>query len=863
MREVLVVWQKGPVRGTVDVVNGTFAGSGHGARREFALSLRRTCRLRLTFRESMVSPGAHATLVTVCTRRHGFSFFLRDVKRDTPIVIPEYGVAIVPADDTRTYEEILNAVRAKDLLSESKRIGLEPEESFACAAAHVRSQHCETWLGLSRDIRIFSVDLDPRGRFTGFLVPRYHGTVSKLPEAGDAGVEYRFVLGRGAGCVVDLRRHLDQGVLPILHGTVRDCDVFYKAILFVSLEHSPLTAATLRGTHFLAADGNGAGHMFTPDQQKQFESIQRREMWEREEETVLYCRVDAVNYAPVPRYAFFKTVFPASAPRGYQFNSATGSSAYASGRVFAVSRVNGRPLPQEEMAILLPPGGSACFEFAVPHQPLPPGRAQRLARWDFDRRLEECRAFWRRKLRRGAQVSLPELRVQEMVQAGLLHLDLVAYGLEPRDTIAPAIGVYCPIGSESAPIIQFFDSMGWHDVARRALQYFLDKQHEDGFMQNFGGYMLETGAVLWSMGEHYRYTRDDAWVRRIAPKLLKACDYLLNWRRRNQRVALRGKGYGLIEGKVADPEDPYHSFMLNGYAYLGVKRASEMLASIAPAKSRVLARAAAAWRRDIRAALAQAMARSPVVPLGDGTWCPTAPPWAESRGPVALYTEGGKWYTHGTFTGRDSLLGPHYLILQEVLDPREPMADFIVRSHQELFCLRNVAFSQPYYSRHDFAHLRRGEVKAFLKTYYNAFAGLADRETYTFWEHYFGASPHKTHEEGWFLMQTRWMLYLEEGDTLKLLPGVPRAWLVPGNHIRLQRVATYFGPVSLEVEASKSVIRATVECHSPRRPAIIELRLPHPEERRPTRVTGGRYLPETETLRISGLRGRGGVSLHF
>ena len=56
-------------------------------------------------------------------------------------------------------------------------------------------------------------------------------------------------------------------------------------------------------------------------------------------------------------------------------------------------------------------------------------------------------------------------------------------------------------------------------------------------------------------------------------------------------------------------------------------------------------------------------------------------------------------------------------------------------------------------------------------------AGLADRETYTFWEHYFHASPHKTHEEGWFLMQTRWMLWLEDGDTLKLLPGVPRAWL--------------------------------------------------------------------------------------
>ena len=85
---------------------------------------------------------------------------------------------------------------------------------------------------------------------------------------------------------------------------------------------------------------------------------------------------------------------------------------------------------------------------------------------------------------------------------------------------------------------------------------------------------------------------------------------------------------------------------------------------------------------------------------------------------------------------------------------------------------RNVAFSQPYYSRHDWVHLRRGETKAFLKDYYNSVAGLADRDTYTFWEHFFHQSPHKTHEEAWFLMQTRWMLYMEHGDTLEHWTGI-------------------------------------------------------------------------------------------
>ena len=125
--------------------------------------------------------------------------------------------------------------------------------------------------------------------------------------------------------------------------------------------------------------------------------------------------------------------------------------------------------------------------------------------------------------------------------------------------------------------------MGWHRLAERSLNFFLDRQHADGFIQNFGGYQLETGPALWTMGEHYRYTRDDAWVRRIQPKLLKACEYLLAWRGRNKKPALRGKGYGLLDGKVADPEDYFHSFMLNGLSYLGILRVSEMLRRVAPA----------------------------------------------------------------------------------------------------------------------------------------------------------------------------------------------------------------------------------------------------------------------------------------
>jgi hypothetical protein len=622
-----------------------------------------------------------------------------------------------------------------------------------------------------------------------------------------------------------------------------------------------LTLETLRGTHFLVADVYGRGHMLTEAQEAQYDALKAEEL-QRDEETVLYCRIRAVNHSSAPRYAWFRAP---SANFGSSIADGMGTVT-DSGAVYMVAELDGIPLPKAEVAVLLPPGGESTLEFRIPHQPISKERAEVLFEQSFATRCEECRAYWLEKLASVAQIRLPERRIDEMVRAGLLHLDLVAYGLEPDGPVAASIGWYCPIGSESSPIIQFFDSMGWHKLAERSLDYFLEKQRDDGFIQNYGGYMLETGPALWTMGEHYRYTRDNAWAARVAPKLLLAVEYLLAWRERNARDDLRGRGYGLLEGKVADPEDPFHSFMLNGYAYLGLLRVAEMLEEVDPANSARVLRETRAFHADLRRSISENLVQSPVVPLGDGSWCPTLGPWAEARGPVALLTDAERWATHGAFTVRDSLIGPLYLILSEVLNPEEQLSTWLLDYHADLLHTRNVAMSQPYYSPHPWAHVRRGEVKAFLKEYYSAMAGLADRETYSFWEHFWYVSPHKTHEEAWFLMRTRWMLYLEVGDTLKLLPGVPRDWLSHGKTIELDRVASYFGPLTLRVDShlDEGYISAQIDCAGEYKPARVTLRLPHPDGASATSVTdGARYDSAGETVHIDAFTGHAEIILRF
>jgi hypothetical protein len=872
-RRIAVEWRDAGPRGEISLSGGSLSGlsivKGKGSvtgSNSFKSAGPGFFRIEAQISGSDESYGQPATIITIKTADNPFSFFLRDARADYPICIPEYGVAVTDAADKRSFQQIEASVRARGLKSKLESLASEPEECFDSAAANTRNQTCQTWLGLSRDIRIFSI-----GDKLEWVQPRFHGDKVPLPENYDDPCGYKFLMGRGWSAVSRITRRLEDGVLPILHGVLVDEDITYSLTAFVTLETSALTEQNLRGTHFLVADNYGGGHMFTPEQQAKFDLLSPMEM-DQPEETVLFMQIKAVNNTAAPRYAYFRNPAPGPADdfsfatlAPYTFDGAEGLGVFKSGRVFAVSTLDGKPLSEEQAAVELLPGQSAVLEVRLFHRPVSRERALKLREASFDQRHAECRAFWQRKLDSAARISLPEKRIDEMLRAGLLHLDLITYGLEPDSALTATIGVYSAIGSESSPIIQFMDAMGWHDTARRALEYFLDKQHADGFIQNFNGYMLETGAALWSMGEHYRYTRDDDWVRRIEPGLVKACEYQHAWRARNLHEDLRGKGYGMLDGKVADPDDFFHSFMLNGYAYLGFARVAEMLARVDPAESARWSREAEALKNDIRASFFESMGRSPVIPLSSGFWCPTAPPWSEHRGPLALFTDGGRWFTHGAMQGRDALLGPLYLVFQEVLKPDEPASTFLVNWNSDMMTSRNATFSQPYYSRHPVVHLRRGEVNPFLKAYYNTVAGLADRQTYTFWEHFYGVSPHKTHEEAWFLMDTRWMLYLEQGSGIKLLPGIPRAWLENGKHIDLERVATYFGPLSLHVESAldRGVIKASVECAGERRPGYVDLRIPHPQGRKAVRVTGGMYNPETESIRIEPFSGQAEVTVTF
>lgn len=821
-----------------------------------------------------VAYGPEATLIHVNAPQGSFSFFLRDVNADTPIYIPDYKVVVTTKEDTRSYAEVEHDLLARKNRTKIQRIETEPEASFDIAAKRTRNSNVPIWLGLSRDIRLFEITEElPDGMLEDKTIrPIFSSSPVVLPETNSAPLYYRYALGRGVGVMDNIKRDLEEGVLPIYHSHMIDDDIHYNSVSFVSLEKSTLTTEHVEGTHYMISDSRSGGRVFTETQKKQLEEIVASTP-PSNEETVLYVLTSIENKGSVPRYAWIKTPRPALPINNlymgaaYRYDPKQGFSSFSEDRIFCISKIEGRPIENEEMAILLQPGEKIDVSFCIPHEPISLERAEKLAKESEQERYQTCKAYWKNKLDKAARISLPERRIDEMIRAGLLHLDMVTYGKEPDGTLAANVGVYSPIGTESAPIIQFYLSMGWNDIARRTLNYFIETQQEDGRIENYNGYMVETGAVLWSIGEYYRYTRDREWIEQITPSLEKACDYLHQWRERSKKDSLRGKGYGMIDGKVADPEDHFHQFMLNGYGYLGVKRMAEVFAAIGSEEmARNLQAEAENWKKDIRESIDSTMAKSPVVPLGDGTWSPTIPPWTEAPGPRLLYQKHEAFRSHGTFTVPDGLLGPMYLVFCEVVDPNEPLAETLLNYHSELMFQENSAFSQPYYCRHNWLQARKGMVKPFLSTYYYTMAPYADKGTYSFWEHLYKLSPHKTHEEANFLMETRWMLYMEEGDTLQLFRVIPRRWMEEGKSIELTNVQSYFGTFDVKVvsHVREGRIEAVVKCNdNARKPACIKVRLPHPEEMLPNQVTGGDYDPETETVTLSPFNGEAHILLEF
>jgi hypothetical protein len=483
---------------------------------------------------------------------------------------------------------------------------------------------------------------------------------------------------------------------------------------------------------------------------------------------------------------------------------------------------------------------------------------------DFEAERAEAIRYWQGRLAAGAQIETPDPDVSDFYRAHLTHV-LINDDREPgSERLIGRVSSfsYGNFSNEAIMQIMDLDRRGLHREARRHLETYLHYQGTVALPGNFrskdglfygsggyesGGYNQHHGWVLWGLAEHYRFTGDRAWLFEIADRLIAGCDWVIRERQATMRSDAQGRRvleYGFLPaGSLEDVTEFCYWLSTNALTSRGLTAAAAVLAEVAHPQGPRLLREAAAYRDDLRAGLRESLARSPVVRLRDGSYVPHHP---------------SRLYWRGRDLGwiREVLEGSVNLVTT-VLDPLSRESSWIMKDYEDNryldapynYPLDN--FDRQWFSCGGFSmqpnllyfappYLARDEIKHFLRAFFNGFAAGWRADIRAMTEHPLPtladwAGDHfKSSDEAMASMWLRMMFIHEDGETLYLGRGLPRAWLADRAGVAIRNAATYFGRMSLEMRPYNGGACIVAQIDPPLRnpPARTLLRFRHPQPAR-------------------------------
>jgi hypothetical protein len=473
-------------------------------------------------------------------------------------------------------------------------------------------------------------------------------------------------------------------------------------------------------------------------------------------------------------------------------------------------------------------------------------------------------------------MDLPDQILGDFHKAVRAHV-AISVDKEPANglySVPAATWAYGCCANEACWQIAMLDQAGHHDRAEAYLETYLQTQGQtpldgrfasaEGVMQGVDlddgqprrsgfSYNLDPGFIMQSLADHYRYTGDRAWLERVTPNLIAACDFVIREREATKvhsASSMRTPDgepvveWGLLPaGHLEDNPEWRHWFAVNAHAYAGLAAIAGVLVEVGHPEGERLLGEAAAYREDIRRSARRAMVRAPVVRLLDGTYVPHVPTRARIRG-----REWG-WF-------REAAYGALHLMEGGVFDPDEIEMTWVLKDLEDnLYISRDWGrpvdlerywFShggvtiQPNLQDLGIDYLRRGQVVHALRALFNNFGASLYPDVRAFTEHPVvelghGVGPfYKTSDESKSLVWLRAFLLHEDGDVLHLAMGAPRAWFAPRQEglppqsFGVRGMASFFGPVTYRVEPEGTQISVRVELDERRAPRelVVHLRLP-------------------------------------
>ncbi|MBM3474262.1 MAG: hypothetical protein FJX75_13415 [Armatimonadetes bacterium] len=804
-------------KGSVWVYNGERIG--RRGRTSPLWSLARPMELRVCYSRPMSIKSDRTTLRFWLPRSDrraatAFAVAVEDVLANGAVYVPSAGVFVTTASGP-TPEEYEHRIAGQQTVLDE--VHAHADQTFAQALAKVHRPVQDLGpmlLSLACDDRKFQADRDGTVQFSTQPDVASHGAI-RYP------IEVRPTFGSGKN--EGLTRHLQGEWLPIPVIEVEEGGIRYRQRAFVAPYPARGPGASLCVADVTAENlGEAAAHA----------SVGLRFMADRFAGEVAELKAVGAGFA---------------AYKGERL------LAYAETSEAALSATAGAGAL--DLAGGLPPRGRARVTVYMPTWEMRPEECSLLK--DGPSLASAVEANWHHVLAESMQFDIPDPLLANVIRASQVHCLIAARNEADGERTAPWISSdrYGPLESEANSIILGMDLLGHEDFARKSLDFFVNRYNPQGYLTT-GYTVMGTGWHLWTLAEHYRLTRDDAWLRRIAPEVARVCQWTVEQRRKTM-TSRDEPEYGLMPpGVVADWGMYANRFFGEAHMCAGLRDAASVLAEIDYPGAEEWLTEAEDYRQDILRAYRWAQARTPVRPLRDGSWTPACPAMVQCFGKVGESFPGEDW---GRTWAGDVEIGPQHLVALGLMPPDAPDAQWMMDYLEDYWCLQTGmgeypgeqseadpfdlgGFSkvQPYYTRMTDVYALQDEVKPFIRSYLNAIPSLLSLENLSFWEHFHNTGGwNKTHETGWFLQQTRTMLLMERGEELWLAPFVPDYWLKDGLIVGVSHAPTHFGEVgySIRSHVGEGFIEARVDPPKRAQPKAIVLRVRHPEGRPMRSVT--------------------------
>jgi hypothetical protein len=813
--------------------------------------------------DAVVNPDPNTfdrTLVTVHRGQHTFTFKYDDLAQG-PLLLPDWGVAVLPDGDTRDYETLAAEQNARGAKTLYDRVAELPEQTWKAAWEGMppKKSHIYFPLGLDGGRQRFRLNADGslNWRSNDHYLKNRPGEDSPRLALEDGDVALGFGLPS-----VPAHRTLQEEGLPICITTWNVDGVVVQQTALVT---------QLRGTQ--AGDPTPPADAFA----------------------VLLARFTLSNATSQAKTLNWPVTWKAG---GQALALRTQSNWIYSGDKMRGHWVGDASflagLDSTAGPRTLEPSESRTFVLKVPYIVLTENSEhEALKKLDFDIERKAVSDYWRRRLNESARLITPEPMLNEFYRSHAMHL-LVNCEREPgSDRRFARVGSfgYGAYGNESCMMVVDLERRGYHKEAQDCLDAWLHYQGTVALPGSFagkegvlygaggyeaGGYNQHHGWILWMLAEHFRFTRDEVWLRRAAPGILKGAQWIINETARTADRHELERGL-LPAGSLEDIGDWWTWLSTSCYTWRGLDSAAWALAQIKHPEATFVRKAADAYHRALLSHFTKAMERSPVVRLRDGTAVPKVPSHVHRRG------RSFGWIC-------ETLEGAIHLLITKAIDPNSQLGTWILQDYEDNLYLSNqYGYTVDDFDRHWFSrggmsmqacllldvepYLYRDDVKHALRALFNGQAVSYFPDVRLNTEH---ALPEMGDWRGDHFKSsdesncTGWLRYLfvreENEDTLLVGQAIPREWLMGGQRCGVENTATWFGPVSAVYTGGSNEI--TCQFRGPRRnpPKEIRMRFRDSQGRLPLNITVNDHAwkrSKGEWVTLPGNIGEATIRAHF